>query len=84
MYRLLAVLLTGVAVATIWRRQELRNDADRASKAIVNAAATARSRLAASDGDEELETGDADTAAAGHDPNTSTNEKNGSSTASSA
>jgi len=50
MYRLLAVLLTGVAIATIWRRRELRNDADRASKAIVNTTATARSRISPADG----------------------------------
>lgn len=50
MYRLLAVFVTGVAIATIWRRRELRSDADRASRAIVNAAATARSRVAPTDG----------------------------------
>ena len=74
MYRMLAVLLTGVAIATIWRRKELRNDADRASKAIVNAAATARSQLAASDGDVGPETVEGEVAA--DDPDVSTTADN--------
>ena len=76
MYRMFAVLLTGVAIATIWRRKELRNDADRASKAIVNAAATARSQLAASDGDVGPETVEGEVAADDpDDPTTAENEE---------
>ena len=70
MYRLLTVLLIGAAIATVWRRHELRNDADRASKAIVNATATARSRLAATEADVGSETGEDDVAA--DDPDIST------------
>jgi len=49
MYRLFLALLVALGIATIWRRRELRNDTDRASKAIMNAASVARSRIAASD-----------------------------------
>ena len=45
MYKLFAIVLAGVVGAGIWRRQELRNDVDRASNAVLHAASTARSRL---------------------------------------
>lgn len=45
MYKLLIVLIVGVLGGAIWRRDELRSDADRASKAIKNAASEARSRI---------------------------------------
>lgn len=52
MYKLFAIVLAGVVGAGIWRRKELRNDADRASKSLVNAARATRSHLpGATDGD---------------------------------
>lgn len=52
MYKLFAIILAGVVGAGVWRRKELRNDADRAAKSLVNAAKTTRSRLpGVADGD---------------------------------
>ncbi len=52
MYKLLPVAIAGVAGAVIWRRKELRSDAERASKATLGAARSARSRLGTSTDDE--------------------------------
>jgi hypothetical protein len=52
MYKLFAVALAGVAGAAIWRRKELRSDAERASKATLGAARSARSRLGTATDDE--------------------------------
>ena len=49
MPRFLLALLVAFGVAALWRRNELRNDTDRASRAIVNAASAARSRLGGAD-----------------------------------
>jgi hypothetical protein len=45
MYRLLLVVGAALVGAAIWRRRELRNDADRASAAISDAANAARARV---------------------------------------
>jgi hypothetical protein len=55
MYKLLAVAVAGVAGAAIWRRKELRSDAERASKATVGAARSARSRLGTATDDEDTD-----------------------------
>lgn len=65
MPRILVALLVAFGIAAIWRRQELRNDTDRASKAIVNAASAARSRLGG--GDEDPDSPEAGDDAAGVD-----------------
>lgn len=62
MPRLLIALLVAFGIAAIWRRRELRNDTDRASKAIVNAASAARSRLGGGDEDPDAPEAHADTA----------------------
>ena len=51
MYRVLAVVVIALAGAAIWRRRELRSDAERASKAIAGAAGSARSRIQGDEGD---------------------------------
>lgn len=45
MPRLLLILLVALGAAAIWRRKELRNDAERASKVVAGAADSATSRL---------------------------------------
>lgn len=45
MYRLLAIVTAGLVGAAIWRRKEIRSDAERASKALAGAATSARSRI---------------------------------------
>ena len=45
MYRLLAIVVAAIAGAAFWRRREIRTDAERASKAIGDAAVSARSRM---------------------------------------
>ena len=45
MPRLLLLLLVALGGAAIWRRREIRNDADRASKAIAGAAGAAKSKI---------------------------------------
>ena len=63
MPRFLIALLVAFGIAAVWRRKELRNDTDRASKAIVNAASTARSRMGGVD--DEADTADGDAGDAG-------------------
>jgi len=53
MPRLLLVLLAALAGVAIWRRKEIRNDADRASKALAGAAETAKSRIRPGDAADE-------------------------------
>jgi len=51
MPRLLLILLAALGGAAIWRRKEIRDDADRASKALAGAAGTAKSRVRPGDAD---------------------------------
>jgi hypothetical protein len=58
MPRLLLILLVALGGAAIWRRKEIRNDADRASKALADAAESATSRIRPSDPVAEQQDGD--------------------------
>ena len=51
MNRLLAIGIAAIAGAAIWRRREIKSDAERASKAIVNASNSARSRIGSGNAD---------------------------------
>lgn len=60
MFRLFAVVAAAIAGAAIWRRREIRSDAKRATKALSDAAGSARSRIrpdSDSDADADLEAG---------------------------
>lgn len=56
MFRILAIVAAAFAGAAIWRRHEIRSDAERASKAITSAASSARQRI--QPGSEDGEGGD--------------------------
>lgn len=60
MFRLFAVVAAAIAGAAIWRRREIRSNAERATKALSDAAGSARSRIrpdSDSDADADLEAG---------------------------
>lgn len=44
-FRFFAVVMAALAGVAIWRRREIRGDAERASKAIAGAASSTRSRI---------------------------------------
>jgi hypothetical protein len=67
MNRLLAIGIAAIAGAAIWRRREIKSDAERASKAIVSATTSARSRIGSGNADDDEageSTEDSDTDAA--------------------
>ena len=55
MNRLLVIGVAAIAGAAIWRRREIRSDAERASKAIADATNSARSRIRSGNDDESDE-----------------------------
>lgn len=60
MFRVFAVVAAAIAGAAIWRRREIRSNAERATKALSDAAGSARSRIrpdSDSDADADLEAG---------------------------
>lgn len=66
MPKLLLLVIAALGGAAIWRRREIRNDAERASKALAGAAGSARSRIRPNNGDDEVsDQQDGDDAVAG-------------------
>ena len=53
MNRLLVIGIAAIGGAAIWRRREIKSDAERASKAVVNATNSARSRIGSDNADND-------------------------------